>query len=417
MAKIFQVLKSETQNDVFIQKLPVTKEDFNTGSVLIVHESQEAIFLLNGQIINVYTAGKYRLTTDNIPIISNFLKRVFYDNESPFHCEIYFINLTEQMGINWGTDDKVEYLEPAYNFPIKVGASGEMNLRVNDSKLLLLKVVGTETDLTQKAVVQKFRSFLMIHLKPYLAKLLTDKNTNIFSIDQELLNISERLHQELKPIFLDYGLSLERFFVSRFVKPEEDRTYQEFKALHFAQYADVAKANLRQQVSLIDQETEAQRKIIDAQATATKRKLEGFTYHDERRFDVAQDVAKNEAKGEFHNLGVGLGMIEDMGGLGDLIKGSINVVVNDSEREHPKGYSTNCPKCGGTIHDGSKFCSNCGEKLLPANMIECPKCHAIIQMGSFCNNCGKKLVNNCAKCGSILEPDKKFCSECGTKVE
>ncbi len=391
MAKIFQVLKSETKNDVFIQKLPVTKEDFNTGSVLIVHESQEAIFFLNGQIINVYTAGKYRLTTDNIPIISDFLKRVFYDNESPFHCEVYFINKTEQMGITWGTDDKIEYLEPTYNFPLKVGASGEMNLRVDDSKLLMLKVVGTETDLTQKAVIQKFRSFLLVHLKPQLATLLSDKNTNIFSIDQELLNISNKLHEELKPIFLEYGLSLERFFITRFVKPEEDRTYQEFRTLYFAQYADVAKATLRQQVSLIDQETEAQRKIIDAQALAAKRKLEGYTYQEERSFDVAQDVAKNEAKGEFTNLGVGLNMINDMGGLSNLLKGTLNVVIKDDDIKLPESNMVICSKCGNSISNDSKFCPNCGEKVVPTDTLRCPDCDGIIKKGNFCPSCGKKL--------------------------
>ena len=61
MAKIFQVLKSETQNDVFIQKLPVTKEDFNTGSVLIVHESQEAIFLLNARLLMCILRGSIDL--------------------------------------------------------------------------------------------------------------------------------------------------------------------------------------------------------------------------------------------------------------------------------------------------------------------------------------------------------------------
>ena len=35
------------------------KKDFNTSSQLIVHEGQEAVFLANGKILDLFTAGKY----------------------------------------------------------------------------------------------------------------------------------------------------------------------------------------------------------------------------------------------------------------------------------------------------------------------------------------------------------------------
>jgi membrane protease subunit (stomatin/prohibitin family) len=58
------------------------------------------------------------------------------------------------MAIKWGTDSKVEYVEPIYNFPLQIGASGEMSLRVENSRQLLLKLVGTERGITQTALVQ-----------------------------------------------------------------------------------------------------------------------------------------------------------------------------------------------------------------------------------------------------------------------
>ena len=50
---------------------------------------------------------------------------------------MYFINKVEQMAIAWGTDSKVQYVEPTYGFPISLGAGGEMSLKVKDSKKLL----------------------------------------------------------------------------------------------------------------------------------------------------------------------------------------------------------------------------------------------------------------------------------------
>ena len=49
MAQIAEIIKYEGDNSTFIWKHPC--EDFNTTTQLIVHESQEAIFFMNGQAL------------------------------------------------------------------------------------------------------------------------------------------------------------------------------------------------------------------------------------------------------------------------------------------------------------------------------------------------------------------------------
>lgn len=137
------------------------------------------------------------------------------------------------------------------------------------------------------------------------------------------------MHNQLVPDFADYGISLERFFVTNVVKPDGDRQYEKFKELHFRQYADIAEAKLRQQTDLIYAQTAAQKVIIDSQAQATKRAQEGYTYAQERGFDVASEVARNEAVGQFTNLGVGLGTVAGVGGaVGGMVGGTINEAIN-----------------------------------------------------------------------------------------
>lgn len=55
------IIKYEGGNDVFIWKHPI--EDFNYGSQLIVHESQEAIFFKDGQALDLFGPGRYTLET------------------------------------------------------------------------------------------------------------------------------------------------------------------------------------------------------------------------------------------------------------------------------------------------------------------------------------------------------------------
>ena len=322
--QIAELIKYEGDNSTFIWKHP--SEDFNSLTQLVVHESQEAIFFMNGQALDLFGPGRYTLETQNIPQIGKLLSRSTGD-KTPFHCEVYFINKTVQMAIKWGTDSKVQYIEPTYGFPISIGASGDMALRAEDSRKLLLKLVGTENNLSQEKLVSFFRAFLMTRVKTYIAQVIKAKAINIFEIDENLTAFSEDIHKLLIPDFADYGISLDRFFVTTIVKPDGERQYEKFKELHFRQYADIAEAKIRQQADIIYAQTEAQKVVIDSQAQATKRAQEGYTYAQERGFDVAEKVAQNEAVGQFTNMGVGLGT---MAGVGGAVGGAVGSAVNDA---------------------------------------------------------------------------------------
>lgn len=380
-----QIIKYEGDNSTFIWKHPC--EDFNTGSQLIVHESQEAIFFMNGQALDLFGPGRHTLETQNIPIIGKAMN-LPTGGITPFHCEVYFINKTEQMSIKWGTDSKVQYVEPTYGFPIAIGANGEMSLSVEDSRKLLVKIVGTERILDQQGLIRIFRAFLMTKVKTYIAQTMRNKKINIFEIDEQLENFSANIKELLIPDFADYGVTLKKFFVTAIVKPDGNPQYEKFKELFFRQYADVAEAKLRQQVGIIEQETEAKKLVIESQGLAEKRRVEGYTYQQERGFDVAEKIAENEAAGQFSNVGIGLGMMAGIGGaVGNAVGGVFNEAVG----------SINAP----VVSPISKFCDNCGMQLEAD--------------AAFCDNCGTPTVdaNVCIKCGYRFSRPGKFCPKCG----
>ena len=325
MSPIADVIKYEGDNSTFIWKHP--REDFNIFSQLVVHESQEAILFMDGQALDQFGPGRYTLETKNIPLLGKVLN-LFMGNESPFHCEVYFINKTEQMSVKWGTDSRVEYMEPTYGFPLSIGASGEMALRVKDSKKLLLKLVGTESILNQQKLTAYFRAVLMTRVKTYIAQVMKEKKINIFEIDANLTDFSEDLHQLLIPDFAEYGVALERFFVMNIAKPDGDRQYEKFK--------------------------------------------EGYTYQQERGFDVAQQAAKNEATGQFTNMGIGLGAMAGIGKtVGSMVAGSIGETADSVRGEDVRGTGSECGNQTGT--EEMRFCENCGYQFERPGKF-CPKC-------------------------------------------
>lgn len=386
---LVNIIKYEGDNATLVWKYD--KTDFNTMSQLIVHENQEAVFFKNGQALDLFEAGKYTLQTDNIPITRRFLN-IPTGGRTPFHCEVYFVNKAHHMAIKWGTDSQVQYMDPIYKFPMQIGASGEMVLSVCDSKKLLVKIVGTETNLTQDSLVQKFRSFLMSKVKPYIATSMQNAPYSIFEVDSHMAEFSNDLHGMLTPDFKEYGISLEKFFVTTIQKPENESAYIKFKDIHIRQYTDVAEAKLRQVTDLIYAQTEAQKTVIESQAMAQKRAQEGYTYQQERGFDVAEHAAQNESVGEFTNMGIGLGV---MSGIGGTVGGMVGGAVNNAFAGVANG-----PQNAANI-----FCDNCGAKLTPD--------------AAFCDECGtpQSLPDVCTNCGFKFIKPGKFCPRCGSKRE
>lgn len=378
---ITEIIKYEGNNDTFVWKHP--SEDFNTNSQLIVHETQEAVLFLNGQPLDLFGSGRYTLHTQNIPLLRRVVN-LPTEGESPFHCEVYFINKAEQMAIRWGTDSKVQYVEPTYNFPLSIGACGEMALKAIDAKTLLVRLVGTERDLSQEKLVSYFRAFLMTKIKTYIAQTIKAQAINIFEIDENLTAFSDALKERLAADFLSYGVSLEHFFVTTIVKPDGEPMYEQFKTLHFRKYADIAEAQLRQQVEIIDQQTEAQKIVIESQAMAQKRSIEGYSYEKERMLDVAEKAAENEGTGNFSSLGIGLGV---MAGVGGNIGGIVNHTVQQAFAEEPTANSF-CENCGEKLSEGVVFCENCGAER--TNKKQCVCGYVYERAGNFCPKCGRK---------------------------
>ena len=327
------VIKYEGDNSTFVWKHPVT--DFNMGTMLIVHESQEAVFFSGGQILDTFGPGRHVLKTENIPLLKKFY-RIPTGGANMFHAEIYFINRTVQMGIRWGTPDRVRFIDPATGIPLDIGASGDMNLTVADSHTLLKRVVGTLPSLSrddvlgstpkQSASVNEsavrydsygnriedgvydntrnasldadnqdwaaslsgiFRSMVTTTVRTNLAKLIRDLNINILEVDSYLDALSFSLREKVRPGFEAYGLTVTQFFVTNVSLPEDDQNFKKLRELSAASYigtreaevqADIVRAKREVEIEKGTTENEmarleAQREIIRAQAEAEKRRL------------------------------------------------------------------------------------------------------------------------------------------------
>ena len=456
------IIKYEGDNETLVWKHPI--EDFNFGSQLIVHESQEAIFFRDGQALDLFGAGRYTLQTQQLPLLEKLYK-LPTDTEGTFHSEVYFVNLATQMGIKWGTDSKVRLFDPASGLHIELGASGEFNIRVTDSRKLLLKVVGTTGGLGQEQLLGIgngkgfFRSMVMTQVKSYLAQTIKENAINILEIDEHLMALSGALRERINAALDEYGLTMPEFYVSRIVTPDDDPNFRRMKEQYAEQYLLVRQEGIRKAEAeaaadrkAVEAQTAARMKIIGAQgeaealkiqkqaeaeayrmqaeAEAAEMRMKGYTYQQETSRQVGLEAMKNGlggganaagALGDLAGLGVSLGA---MGSVIGMTKDALNPMTQDAAQMGAAVGAAvaggwDCPVCG---HKNitTNFCPDCGGKKPEAKTgWDCAQCGTKNIQSRFCPNCGAKKPEGsngwiCPECGTkdILS---KFCPNCGAR--
>ena len=117
-------------------------EDLSTSTQLIVGEGQVAVFVKGGRICDAFGPGKFKLSTENLPILRSLIKMPF-GGRTPFTAEIYYINTTTKLDINWGTSDPVALIDPKYHIRLHIRAFGQIGLKIRDYVLFLQELIGT----------------------------------------------------------------------------------------------------------------------------------------------------------------------------------------------------------------------------------------------------------------------------------
>lgn len=425
--RIISTIKYEGGNDVLIYKYPET--DFNLGTQLIVHESQEAVFFRDGKALETFGPGRHTLETQNIVGLKDAINKLS-NGQHVFHSDVYFINLTTELGVRWGTDSKVRMFDPISGLHIELGASGAFNLKVSDGRKLLIKVVGTTSGFTQEELfgsvgystgpmIGKFRALIISKVKAYLAKSIRENDINILEIDEHTDELAEILRNEINKVLDEYGVTMPEFFITSIVTPDNDPNFIRLKEQHAERYLKVQEQRIREAEALAatkaaeaqaalklaiakgDAEAEAEARRILAEVGAEEIRAKGYAeadvlkakggdYQAETARIVGKAAAENESSGGSGSIvsdvvkagvgvGVGVAVAKDVAGT---VSGVVSGVNN----------SWDCPACG---HKGNKgnFCENCGQKkpqTIINNTWTCPECGQSGLTTNFCPNCGHK---------------------------
>lgn len=358
-------------HNTLVYRFPVKDQEIKNGAQLIVRESQNAVFVLEGQIADQFPPGRYTIDGGNTPILTK-LGAWKHGFNSPFKSEVYFVNTKQFTDLKWGTPNPVMMRDADFGM-VRLRAFGIYSIRVAEPKSFIKEIAGTSGHFVTEDIEGQLKRTLISGFSDALAE------SKIAALDlaSNYDELSTFTRQKLNEDFKGYGLELIKFVVENISLPQEVE----------------AAMDKRTSMGVIG---------------------DAGRYSQFQAADAMRDAAQNPSGGAGTGVGLGAGFA-----MGNAMAGAMADAMKPSKSDD-SASRVPCPKCGGSNLPGARFCHECGAKVeTAAEKVPCVKCGAPLQPDmKFCNECGtKQEKQSCPNCQAELSPGSKFCKECGQKIE
>jgi membrane protease subunit (stomatin/prohibitin family) len=206
---------TESEPGLLVYRYPMQDKEIQTGAMLTVRESQLAVFINEGKFADGFKPGLYKLTTQNLPLLTN-LKNWDKLFQSPFKSDVYFFSQREQLDQKWGTAQPITVRDKEYG-PIRIRSFGTYSWCISDPEPFYKRLSGTVERFTAADLEGQLRAMVMTQIAAYLG------SAEIAFVDMAAnqAKFSTQLKEVLTKSFQEYGLELRNFFVESLSLPEE----------------------------------------------------------------------------------------------------------------------------------------------------------------------------------------------------
>ena len=342
-----QLLKSidwtDPSSNTMVYKYPMDGREIMIGSKLTVRESQVAVFMVKGKIADVFEPGIHTLVVNNIPILSSLLS--IGRDKKAFTADVFFVNTKQFTNQKWGTTNPITMRDKDFG-TIRIRGYGSFAFKVNDAALFLKEVFGTNSTFTSEEVTNYLKSNLVAAISDTIA----ESKISALDLACNLMEFNKMATEQIQGTFNSLGLQLTNLVVENISFPE------------------------------------AVEKAIDTRSSmgVLQDQMDTFV-----KYESAKAIGKAAENPGMAGLGtqMGAGMA-----IGEMVRESVKASTAKTEAKPAAAEGDRfCPDCGAKNKKTSKFCCECGKKLV-ADKKTCPDCGAEVkETTKFCPECGKKL--------------------------
>ncbi|MDL5036569.1 SPFH domain-containing protein [Comamonas sp. Y6] len=207
---------TDDSRDTLSYRWPDEDKEIKNGAQLVVRESQQVQFVSEGQFADLFNPGRYQLTTQNIPILST-LRGWKYGFNSPFKCDVYYINTRLFTGNKWGTSNPIMMRDKDFGV-IRLRAFGTYDFRITNAALFLKEVAGTD----QNFRIDEFADTMRSRIVSIFSEALAKAQVPALDVAQRYSELGDALLQLINPAVSEkYGLEITSFLLENVSVPPE----------------------------------------------------------------------------------------------------------------------------------------------------------------------------------------------------
>ena len=206
---------TEDTEGVLTWRYPMEGMEIQNGGTLVVRESQLAVFVNEGQIADVFSAGTYTLNTQTLPVLT-YLKNWDKLFESPFKSDVYFYSTRIQTGRRWGTQQPITLRDKDFGM-VRLRAFGMYSYRLTDPKKFYTELSGTRDIYTRDDVEEQLRGLILATM----ATSIGGASVPFLDMAANQALMADKVKGDLAQAFEKYGLALDEFNVASVTLPEE----------------------------------------------------------------------------------------------------------------------------------------------------------------------------------------------------
>lgn len=207
---------TDDSRDTLSYRFPDDDKEIKNGAQLIVRESQQVQFVAAGKYADAFGPGKHTLTTENIPVLSTILGWKYGFN-SPFKCDVYFVNTRLFTGNKWGTSNPVMMRDKDFGV-VRLRAFGTYDFRISDVPKFLREVAGTD----QNFRLDEFADTMRSRIVSVFTEALATAQVPALDVASRYSELGEALLPIINPAMsTKYGLEITSFVLENVSVPPE----------------------------------------------------------------------------------------------------------------------------------------------------------------------------------------------------
>lgn len=203
--------------NVLVKRIPDKGQlEIIWGSQLTVRESQEAVFFRDGKALDIFSAGRHILKTQNVPVVGKWVTSFGYGENSPFRSEVVFVGKQLFANLKWGTKEPILFRDTELN-AVRLRSFGSYSIMVSDTMLFVNKIVGTKGLYTTNSIEDYLKGIIISKLNTVFGKQLK----SVFDIAKSIENLNLAIRTELQTDFNGLGLQIHDFYIQSISVPDE----------------------------------------------------------------------------------------------------------------------------------------------------------------------------------------------------